>query len=66
MIDEIKGMFSPDGLRAQLRIVPILALIQFCLDHDKSLTYNLISFVVMYICVIFAASFLIKVGKKIE
>jgi hypothetical protein len=66
MIDEIKGMFSPDGLRAQLTIIPILALIQFCLERDKSLTYNLISFVVMYVCIIFAASFLIKVGKKIE
>lgn len=66
MIDEIKGMFSPDGLRAQLTIIPILALIQLCLDHDKSLTYNLISFVVMYVSVIFATAFLIKVGKKVE
>ena len=66
MIDEIKGMFSPDGLRTQLTVIPILALIQFCLDHDKSLIYNLISFVVMYICIIFTASLLIKVGKKIE
>lgn len=65
MIDEIKSMFSTDGLKAQLTIIPILALIQLCLDHDKSLIYNIISFVVMYLSVIFAASFLIKVGKKL-
>lgn len=65
MLEEIKQFYQKDGLRAQVTIMPILFLIEFAINPNKTIFGHIQSFVLLYLATMSLLFLIIYLGKKI-
>ena len=64
MLEEIKQFYQKDGLKAQLVIIPILFLIEFAINPNRTIFGHIQSFVFLYLSTISLLFLIIYFGKK--